>query len=56
MASSLMSMRYSFDGKTLWSQTKYVTMNLWDYFKREAQKSGRVVKCTLKVVKAIGMI
>ena len=54
MALSLMPMRYSFDGKTLRSQTKYVIMNLWDYFEREAQKSGRVVNCTAKVAKATG--
>ena len=50
----LMPVRYSFDGKTLRSQTKYVIMNIWDYFEREAQKSGRVVNCTLKVAKATG--
>ena len=48
----LMPVRYSFDGKTLRSQTKYVIMNLWDYFEREAQKSRRVVNCTAKVAKA----
>ena len=46
--------RYSFNGKTLRSQTKYVIMNLRDYFEREAQKSRRVVNCTSKVAKATG--
>ena len=54
MTSSLMPVRYSFDGKTLRSQTKYVIMNIRDYFEREAQKSGRVLNCTLKVAKATG--
>ena len=45
---------YSFEGKAIRSQTKYVVMNLWGYFEREAQKSGRVVNCTAKVSKATG--
>ena len=54
MALSLMPMPYSFDRKALWSQTKYVVMNVWNYFEREAQKSGQVANCTSKVVKATG--
>ena len=54
MASFSMPERYSFDGKFLRSQTKYVVMNIRDYFEREAQKSGRVANCTSKVAKATG--
>ena len=48
------SQRYSFDGKTVRSQTKYVVMNVWEYFEREAQKSRYSVNCTAKVAKATG--
>ena len=54
MASSQRDVRYSFDGKAIRSQTKYVIMNLWDYFEQEAQKAGRVVNVTAKVSKATG--
>ena len=53
MASSQRDVRYSFDGKSIRSQTKYVIMDLWDYFEREAQKSGHV-NITAKVGKATG--
>ena len=54
MAFSQGHVRYSFEGKTTRSQTKYIIMKLWDYFEQEAQKSGHVVNYTSKVAKATG--
>ena len=54
MASLQRPERYSFERKAIRSQTKYIIMNVWDYFEREAQKSGRAVNCTAKVAKATG--
>ena len=41
MASSQRHLHCSGTGKTIHSQTKHVVMNLWNYFDREAKKSGR---------------
>ena len=43
-------------GKTIRSQTKHVVINVWNYFEREAKKSGRAYNLTEKVAKATGKI
>ena len=41
-------------GKTIRSQTKYVIINVWNYFDQEAKKSGCLVNLMEKVAKATG--
>ena len=46
--------RYSFKGKRLASQTKYIVMNVMEYFEREAKKSKGHPNILEKVSKATG--
>ena len=55
MASLQKDLRFSTTGKTIRSQTKYVVMNVWDYFDQEAKKARCAYgNLTEKVAKATG--
>ena len=53
MASSQRTAQFT-PGRAIRSQTKYVLMNLWDYFERESKKTGHPVNSTQKIAKVTG--